>query len=74
MMNGELLHEEASYLAQRVKKEAGGDREAQVRRLFEIVLNRPPRGDELQTFAKFNGSLDGICRVLLNSNEFVYVD
>ena len=74
MMNGELLHEEAAFLAKRVEKEAGTDREAQVRRLFEIILNRPPGRDELQTFAGFKGSLESIGRVLLNSNEFVYVD
>ena len=33
-----------------------------------------PKPGELQEFAKFSGSLDGICRVLLSSNEFVYVD
>ena len=27
-----------------------------------------------RAFASFSGGLDGICRVLLNSNEFVYVD
>ena len=74
MMNGDLVHEEAGYLARRVEKEAGGNRADQVRRLFEIVLNRPPRPDELRTLAGFDGSLDGICRVLLSSNEFVYVD
>ena len=74
MMNGDLVHEEAVYLAKRVEREAGAERETQVRRVFELVLNRAPKPDELQTFARFNGSLDGICRVLLNSNEFVYVD
>lgn len=78
MMNGDLLHEEAGYLARRIEKEAGTDRAAQVRRLFEIVLNRPPKQDELRTFSRFflapSGSLDGLCRVLLNSNEFLYVD
>ena len=74
MMNGDLLHEEAAYLAKRVEKEAGAGREAQVRRLFELVLNRPPKPDELRHFQKFDGALDSLCRVLLNSNEFVYVD
>ena len=74
MMNGDLIHEEASFLAKRVEKEGGAARAAQVRRLFEIVLNRPAKPDELQTFAKFNGSLEALCRVLLNSNEFLYVD
>jgi hypothetical protein len=57
-----------------VEKDAGADRGAQVRRVYELVLNRAPKPDELQAFARFDGSLDGICRVLLNSNEFVYVD
>ncbi len=74
MLNGDLVHQEAVYLARRVEKEAGADRAAQVRRAFELALNREPKSDELQAFAKFNGSLDGICRVLLDSNEFVYVD
>jgi mono/diheme cytochrome c family protein len=74
MMNGDLTNEESGYLAKRVVREAGADRAAQVRRLYEIVLNRPPGGTELQEFLTFQGSLDGLCRVLLNSNEFVYVD
>ena len=74
MMNGDLLHEEASYLAKRVEREAGPDRAAQLGRLFEIVLSRPPQRNELQRFGKFNGPIESICRILLNSNEFIYVD
>jgi hypothetical protein len=68
MLNGSLIHEEAAHLAKRV---AGPDR---IARLFELVLNRPPSQEELRTFQKFEGPLEGICRVLLNSNEFLYVD
>ena len=46
----------------------------QVRRAFEIVLNRRPRPEEIDKFSQFGGSLDIICRVLLNSNEFLYVE
>ncbi len=74
MMNGDLINEEAAFLARRVEREAGPQLGAQVRRLFEIVLNRPAKPDEVRTFAKFSGSLDALCRVLLNSNEFLYVD
>jgi len=74
MMNGDLTNEESVYLAKRVEKEAGADRRAQIRRLYEITLNRLPNDQELQTFLDFKGSFDGLCRVLLNSNEFVYVD
>ena len=74
MLNGELTNEESTYLASRVEKEAGADRPAQIRRLFELVLNRPPTNEEANNFVHFNGTLQSLCRVLLNSNEFVYVD
>ncbi len=74
MMNGRLVNEEATHLAARVKKEVGGQRGKQVTRLFEIALNRPPDGAELQRFAEFDGSLEAICRVILNSNELLFID
>src|SRR4029079_8990652 len=42
LMNGDLLNEEADHLAARIIKETGADRAAQVRRAFEVVLNRTP--------------------------------
>ncbi|MCC6588882.1 MAG: PSD1 domain-containing protein [Bryobacterales bacterium] len=74
MMNGNLIHEEAQHLAHRVEREAGASKEAQVRRAFNLVLNRDPQPTELARFAQFNGKLDALCRVLLNSNEFLYLD
>jgi len=74
MLNGSLIHEESEHLARRIAREAGPDRSSQVRRAFEIVLNRPPNPGELDKFASFTGPLDALCRVLLNSNEFVYVE
>lgn len=74
MMNGDLVHEESAFLAKRLEKEAGADRTAQIRRAFELVLNRPPRPEEVDRFATFQGPVDAICRVLLNSNEFLYME
>ncbi len=74
MMNGRLVNEEAAHLAARVEKEAGSQRREQVARLFEIALNRPPEGAELQRFAEFDGPLEAICRVVLNSNELLFID
>jgi hypothetical protein len=74
LMNGSLVNEEAVYLAARVKKDAGEDRPAQVARLFEIVFNRPPDSGEAQRMATFQGSLEALCRVVLNSNELLYVE
>jgi mono/diheme cytochrome c family protein len=74
LMNGSLVNEEAGYLAARVKKDAGDDRQAQVARLFEIVFNRAPDSSEAQRMATFQGSLEALCRVVLNSNELMYVE
>ncbi|HZT33810.1 MAG TPA: DUF1553 domain-containing protein [Bryobacteraceae bacterium] len=72
MMNGDLVNEEAAHLAERVATEAGADPRARVARAFQLVLNRQPEADELAKFQSF--SLVSVCRVLLNSNEFLYVD
>ncbi len=74
MMNGYLVHEESEHLARRIAREAGGARGAQVARAFEIVLNRTARPDELDKFSSPSISLPAVCRVLFNSNEFIYVE
>ena len=74
MMNGYLVHEESEHLARRIEREAGVDRRARVSRAFEIVLNRPARAEELDHFAAPSVTLPTLCRVLFNSNEFIYVE
>ena len=74
MMNGYLVNEESEQLAARIIKEVGDGRATQIRRAFELVLNREPREDESGPFDKFNGKLASICHVLLNSNEFLYLE
>jgi hypothetical protein len=74
MMNGYLVHEESQHLAERIHREAGAERKDQVERAFDIVLNRRPTRDEAEKFAAFEGGLASICRVLFNSNEFLYVE
>ena len=74
MMNGDLVNEEASHLAERIANTAGADTRTRITRAFETVLNRPPSLDELSKFADTGYSLVSICRVLLNSNEYLYVD
>jgi hypothetical protein len=74
MMNGYLVHEESRNLAERIHREADSDRETQIERAFAIVLNRAPTREEAGKFAAFEGGLASICRVLFNSNEFLYVE
>ncbi|MFN0168785.1 MAG: PSD1 and planctomycete cytochrome C domain-containing protein [Bryobacteraceae bacterium] len=73
MMNGNLIQEEAAFLAKSIAAEAGG-RPSQLRSAFRRVLQREPTVEELRRFGEFPGPLEALCRVLLNSNEFLYVD
>jgi hypothetical protein len=61
-------------MAARVSREAGEDRGAQVDRAFELALSREPRSEERERLVQSGLALDAICRVLLNSNEFLYVE
>jgi hypothetical protein len=74
MLNGYLVNDEAEHLALRVGREAGPKKEDQIRRAFELVLNRFPGPEELDKFASFSGNMAAICRVLMNSNEFLYTE
>jgi hypothetical protein len=74
LMNGDLIHEETSHLASRVTAEVGNDRAAQIDKAFERILSRPPSSEERTQFLAYGGNLASICRVLLNSNEFLYVE
>jgi hypothetical protein len=80
LLNGRLVNEEARFFAERVRSEAGGDSpEALARRAFELALGRPPSPNELSHAKDFLASephegLVGLCRILYNTNELVYVD
>ncbi len=74
LLNGAIVHEESAGLARRIRAEVGDDRRAQVVRAFERVLNRDPDAQELARFLDFRGPLEGICRVLFASDEFLYID
>ncbi|MBI3863997.1 MAG: PSD1 domain-containing protein [Planctomycetia bacterium] len=80
LLNGRLVNDEASCFAQRVAAVAGADRAAQIRIAYQLALTRDPTDDELHDALKFlagepgPGGLVGLCRVLFNLNEFVYVD
>jgi len=74
LMNGNLMHEESQHLAALLTKEAGDTKPAQIRAAFQRILHRPPTPEETDRFATFPGSLDALCRVLLDSNEFLFVE
>jgi hypothetical protein len=73
MMNGDLVREESQYLAKRAEA-AAPDRKGQIAKAFQFALQREPKQSELEMFLQYSGNLQSICRVLLESNEFLYVD
>ena len=77
LMNGRLINEEALHFSQRAIA-AGSDPAAHIRKAYELALTRLPTEEELATARQFlatsDSGLTGLCRVLFNSNEFVYVD
>ena len=79
MYNGRFVNQEAHHFAARILKLAGDDVDRQIEVAFEVAYSRSPSADERHRLKAFLASassnpLVGLCRVLLNSNEFVYVD
>ncbi|MCX6590271.1 MAG: PSD1 and planctomycete cytochrome C domain-containing protein [Acidobacteria bacterium] len=73
MMNGDLVHQEAESLARRVRQEMP-EPARQLDHLFNLVLNRRATPAERQQFQRLDATLESAARVLLNSNEFLYVE
>lgn len=76
LLNNGLVVTMAPRFARRVEHEAPGDLAAQVTRAFQLVTNRPPRPDERQDLTAYarDEGLPNLCRLLLNLNEFIFVD
>jgi mono/diheme cytochrome c family protein len=75
LMNNPFVLMMADHFATRLKREAGTDVNQQVQQLYELVYGRPADAAELPeatTFIKSHG-LAAFCRVVFNSNEFLYV-
>jgi hypothetical protein len=76
LLNSPFLVQQAGFLAARLEAEAGQRPEDQVRRGFWLAFGRPCDGEELAASAALvrEHGLAAFCRVLFNSNEFVYVE
>ena len=73
LLNNEFIIRQSGYFAKRLAKEAGPD--GVVGKAYEILYGRKPSEVELARDRKFleHQPLSVYCRVLFNSNEFVYV-
>ncbi len=76
LLNNGFMVTQAEVMAARIWQEAGGDRAAQVERAWRLAFGRAPTADEkteLVDYARLNG-MANLCRVIVNLNEFVFVD
>lgn len=79
-LNAPFFHEQSAEFAQRVEKEA--ELEAQIRLAFQFLFQRVPNTSEMAAAQQFHTQYPGTshdrwsayARVLMASNEFIYVD
>jgi hypothetical protein len=76
LMNNGLVVTMARHFAERVTRECPADTSAQVKRAFSLTLSRPPTDSELPPLVEYanKDGLENACRVILNLNEFTFVD
>jgi hypothetical protein len=86
MLNGDFAHQQAAALAARLKREVPDDTPGQVRRALRLTLAGPAdprladRGLQLiqKLQAEYNvpadKALELFCLMVLNLNEFIYLD
>ena len=75
LLNNRLMLTMAKHMAARVEDQRTGLSQ-QVDFAFRLALSRPPtesEHDKLTVYA-VNHGLNSLCRVLMNLNEFVFVD
>ena len=75
LMNNRFVFEQADLFAKRVSRAAGKQPEQPVVKAYQIALLRTPNKKELEAATEFvnKHGLFSLCRVLLNTNEFLYV-
>jgi Protein of unknown function (DUF1553) len=84
LLNSDFTDSQARSLAARVRREAGDAASGQIERLFRLALGRRPTAREAKIatdlLAKKTGTdgaadpLRSLCLVVLNLNEFIYLD
>ncbi|HEY7307908.1 MAG TPA: PSD1 and planctomycete cytochrome C domain-containing protein [Gemmataceae bacterium] len=86
LLNGDFVNQQAGLFAERLRREAGPDLDKQVRLALTLATMRPPTDKEVRRGVDLIDALktkDGVaaetalkyfCLVVLNLNEFVYLD
>lgn len=76
LYNNDFMLQQSRYFARRLEDEAGPNTAERVNRAFQLSLGRSPSEQEQRSAVSFveQHGVFALCRSLLNSNEFVYVD
>jgi hypothetical protein len=76
LYNNDFMLRQSRYFAERIERETGAGKAAQVSRAFQISFGRLPSEQELHSAVAFveQHGLLALTRSLLNANEFVYID
>jgi mono/diheme cytochrome c family protein len=76
LFNNAFTFRMAERLAARVERETAGDLDSRIAYLYWLAYNRAPAPAELTVVKRHAGQhgLAALCRVVFNSNEFLYVD
>ena len=75
LFNSTFIVEQSRVFGQRLITEVGADKKLQIERAFQISLGRLPTETELkkcEQLVDIHG-IEPLCRVLLNSNEFLFM-
>ena len=74
LLNSHFVMQQAEFLAKRLES-SSEDRTAQVKIAFQICFSRAPTDNELATSLSMIDELGLIqfCRIMLNTNEFVFI-
>ncbi|MCA9059285.1 MAG: DUF1553 domain-containing protein, partial [Planctomycetaceae bacterium] len=75
LMNNELVFSLSDRLAARIRDEAGPDLTSQLNLAMEMIYGRIATAEDSTAITPFVAQygLESLCRVMLNSNEFLYV-
>lgn len=75
LLNDKFMVRQSEHVAERIGRSAAAGDE-QIAAMFRLILGRTPSEKEVEGFRVYVGrhGMANACRLLLNSNEFVFVD
>ena len=76
MWNNAFILTQSQHLADRVSRELGEKFQPRLERVFQLILARLPTEQELKELMSYSKQygMTNVCRLLFNTNEFLFVD